>query len=390
MSNSRIEINTPEHEMDQMEIDAMLNTKGFVEFLAQYPEDVVAGEKIKKIHEVFEAKEVVKNEINEIYTGHIAAELGFVLEPKDLDCVDAHFEQEAINNPDFILEYREKLRIFKALPKQIQDFESEINQAGRVEDFSARLEELKETRKSIDIVKDDVFSLRGILSMLGDVQLAKEAYKAVRNVRREGLSLHVGDLDINAEVVDTKIKEIEETISTIKSTEQLKSLAAEYYGGVRKDILGGIGASADIARMLRKKAVEEMKALSNGRDYDSLQEQFETFKKVSSTLEIGVNLFEGVNPDELQKQIDENIEREVLQGMTDDIKNMKLGENNLTTMERNLEFYLKKEKMGSKEGDEVKKFLGKTIAEIQKKLGNSIEDKAKKILLARILIKLKI
>ncbi len=376
--------------MDQMEIDAMLNTKGFVEFLAQYPEDVVAGEKIKKIHEVFEAKEVVKNEINEIYTGHIAAELGFVLEPKDLDCVDAHFEQEAINNPDFILEYREKLRIFKALPKQIQDFESEINQAGRVEDFSARLEELKETRKSIDIVKDDVFSLRGILSMLGDVQLAKEAYKAVRNVRREGLSLHVGDLDINAEVVDTKIKEIEETISTIKSTEQLKSLAAEYYGGVRKDILGGIGASADIARMLRKKAVEEMKALSNGRDYDSLQEQFETFKKVSSTLEIGVNLFEGVNPDELQKQIDENIEREVLQGMTDDIKNMKLGENNLTTMERNLEFYLKKEKMGSKEGDEVKKFLGKTIAEIQKKLGNSIEDKAKKILLARILIKLKI
>ena len=71
-----------------------------------------------------------------------------------------------------------------------------------------------------------------------------------------------------------------------------------------------------------------------------------------------------------------------------DVKKARLGGNSLTNMESALGSFMRSEKFGSKEGEEAKMFIEKTIFRASRRLGDSIEDRSKKILLARIYNKL--
>ena len=375
-------------------LDEMLNTPGFTEFLAKYPEDAMNSVDdqalLEKRFEVFQLKDVLKKDAVAVCTEHYKNNMGLELSATDTAGIDAYIENEAIANPDSILEINATFRQLRQIPKEIASLEDELAQLGGAEKWQAELADQEAKKKAIQTVKDNAFTLNGIANMLFDRDAAVDTWRAARSIKRNGGSLHIGDLNTQQTLIDERIQQIRTAISNINISERMSVLLKRQYDGLRGDILRSVTAQSEVAKILRTKVKEEMDALIARHDYDSLQIRFEEFQKISLHDVSNVNLLKGVDISEIQTKIDRAIEEASLQGMIRDIQGMKFGDNNLTRMEQALEFFLKKKKMGSKEGDEVRKFLGETIDKAQKSLTDSVQDKAKKILLVRIKIKYKL
>jgi hypothetical protein len=393
---------TSQHgEIDQFEdlvenahLDDMLNTAGFVEFLARFPEGASNADDeealVEKRFEVFQKKEAVKAEIKRVYADQIKHEMGFDLTDEDLSSVDAYIEDAALSDPEDILELNQKLMGLKQLPEQISSLEDQLNSLGDVEGLQIKIADLEQKKETIQVVKDNAYSLQGIANMFFDVGAVKKTWDAARMVKKDGIPIQIGSLNVAQMDLDQRIRDIRGALSDISVASRFKEKITSDYIGLRKDIIGGIGASAEIAAVLRKKAFEEIERLTLRQDFDTMQKRFEEFQKIAETSDTGVDVLEGVDVAEMQEMIDASIERGALEMIVDKINGLRLGDNSLAKMEKSLEDFLKKQKLGSKTGQDVKRFVGVSIDTAERTLGNSVQDKAKRILLARIKIKFKL
>jgi hypothetical protein len=378
--------------LEEAALDEMLNTEGFAQFLAKHPEGSIkheaGNEDLKKAFEVFKVKEEVKSDLKEMYSGEIGKEMGVKIGPEDLSSIDDHLETQAIEDPDAVLEFREKIEEFKRLPKEIGALEAEAGKLSGAEGWKEQLEGLKAKDENIQTVKDNLFSFGGALSMLADMPRAMDAYKAAKALKGEGMPLHIGDLNVNQMETRDRIKHIQDALEG-RGTEGLKGDIEKQHADLRADIMKGVGASAKVAALVRKKAIESLNGLTKGEDIDGAQQQFEKLKGVQESSGAGgIDL--GIDAWMAQEEIDQMVKKASLKKMTESIQALKLGKNSLSEMEKALGFFLEKDKMGSKEGEAARKLIGNALTEAQKQLGDSIEAKAKRILIARIRAKFKL
>ncbi len=94
--------------------------------------------------------------------------------------------------------------------------------------------------------------------------------------------------------------------------------------------------------------------------------------------------------EEMKKKVNEAI-RAVAEGeVRKAIEGMNVsGDNALSKLEKSLESISKRESLGEKKGEEVRDFLLETIQQIADGLGSAPDDVVKKMVCARLLVKLK-
>jgi len=411
----------------EFDIDAALNEKGFAEFLAAREDaedfDIDDAESVENRFNIFVQKEGVKKNLKALYANQINREFDITLNVDDLKSVDAHFEKEALKNSDLVMKTHGKLELFERLPKDILKLEGELGKLGKAEDWNIKLETLRKDKANLDNTRKytgftgkarlaletigvfikplpksygDLTNSMFIDKYIGDVgqEIGKllEQRDALKSVKEKFGNMNKGEAGKKLTDIENQISEVENTLSTIAEADQLKNLSENLFGEIRKKMFAEVANISELAEAIQGEVVyqfNELLDIDSIESLDKAQNKLEALRKISKTTEIGVDPLGGVNEDDLQELIDRSIERVSTEMTIASIEDTNLGQNALTKLEKSLEPFIKRTKVGSKDGDESREFIMKTIEEVARALPNTTESKAKRLLLARIIIKMR-
>jgi hypothetical protein len=108
-------------------------------------------------------------------------------------------------------------------------------------------------------------------------------------------------------------------------------------------------------------------------------------KQVSESNGLGIDYFNG-KADEAQKEVEKRINARLAEDMKKAIEKSPFGSKAYDNMTKSLEAFVKKNKIGTKEGDAARKFVFDTLKSIAKEI--SPNDKARGLLLRFMIVKL--
>ncbi|MBU6232008.1 hypothetical protein KGP36_05100 [Patescibacteria group bacterium] len=404
-------------------VDQMMNDAGFVEFLAQHkaPETIDIGEEglLEKRYEAFKAKEEVKAALKEAYAGQIKKETGMTLTDARFSEVDTEMEKMAVEDPDRFMGLKAKLEAMKRLPTEIAALESNLKSIGKKEDFESQLSALTEKKDRIASVADhagrwgrvklwssfiwnslpsyawafDPKAAKGIdMESKKDAARSKEAIDAIAGLEQEkgGVTLFSGEMAEFGKTVDASIEEVETRLSAIKAGEDLKKASEQAFSVLRKDVLSGLADHKEISDLIQSalaKNFEDIIVRGDLKALDKAQKYYEEISERQKSAESGIDALAGFK-DDYQERLDKAIEARVFEEMMGAVMHSRLGNNALGNMERTLDSWLKRTKIGSKEGDQARRFLRTTLQEVMEGLSTDAGDQARRFLVSRIIIKL--
>jgi len=372
-------------------------------------------ETVKEKFELFNAKEFVSKRLKELYGGEVQADFGITLEKNDLELIESRLVAQTISHPEMVFEMQNKLKLHDQLPEDIKGQERRIIELSQDKSLTAKLEVLKKAKSSLEIVKEykrasgDVSlalrglsmemksAIKGLFGLITAADQIKERslrneYNTVKGVEKELGTKAVTDPDSFIHKIDVQIGLIQEKLTQFPELNERINQSKEQFANLRKELIGGVGEIVELKEAIQvktKKGLEDlMKNPAKFVDLDSAQEKFDKLRAVKTTTLTGVNPLETVKEDELQKNIDKEMKDTIVVDILEVIMRSNFGEGALTRMERALEKFVAKKKLGSKEGQEVKELVINSIAEACINIGNTPEDKIKKLLCSQIIIKM--
>ncbi len=406
-----------------------MNTEGFPQFLGKHPDaktfDSTDMEALKERFEIFTAKETVKREVKSIFIKNIQEEMGFRLSREDLAAADAHFDTLAIESPEEIYTLRERIREFRELPKDINELEGQLAALGGGAELPAKLEGLKAERASLDkakgafgflgktkmwtkvlgsaigvassfIVSPISGKAEGILHDMIDVTGGTiEKISAARRLQKEhkakGEKLDKKKFNGISNRVDEQMKAVAETIAAINMRNQVRAVALEMYGNARAEIMGSISGIAEIAEAVQSRAEQHMNELSGKNSLKALEEmqrRYAEWVDMAESPDAAISVVEGHDIEAIKKNMDERIEKKAGEEIVNAVLTCKLGANTLDRLEQSLKGYVDRERIGSREGDEVRAFVQDALEKAVDGLPDTTEGNAKRMLVSHILITL--
>ncbi len=415
---------------EPFDMDKALDTAGFAEFMAKKETNQDNPESVEADFELFNNVKVVKEGLKKLYGEQISKDFGIRLDASDMNLIDAYLEDQAINSPEGILNLKKKLDIFREIPGQIKQLEDQLGSLGEVEDLSKSKDGLLEEKDKLDrtrkysgfggtgkyyfaFLKSTLNGMahlgeaiavavnpdhptsqeyREYTEELREMVKDREAVKEVSG-RREAVGTR--KIDSLLDGVNSKIAEINGVLENIKNAEGLKTTALQMFTKARKELLEGVSEIGSLKKVIQKKAYEELETLfDNGQTLDKsekAQRKFEHLRQTSKESELGIDIFEGNDENEIQKQIDEAIDKAVSEAIANTVNQTELTGNggNFTKLEKALSKITSKEKIGSREGNEAKAFMVKTLEDVAGIQEATVEGKVKRIMLNRIINKLK-
>lgn len=411
-------------EKKKFDIDKALNTKGFAAFLAKHPEgetfDMENAEELEKKFETFAFVKTVDQGIQGLFAKQINEELGIKLEDKERELISGRIEEYAIESPEKLEELNQKLILMTELPKQIKSLEDELAKLGAPETHRAEYQslvtesgQLQAGQKEMGLFAKIRLSAKALFWLAKKVPtyipgLTSDSYK--RNLEREGHNIadrfdaarlvreKYGDKskrEVKTMVVDVneKIKAKRENIIRINDVENMRSMIKDSYSELRKGVFEEISSIGDLSEIIRGKAQEKLKQMINGgqsiKDFDNAQEYFDKLRASQEGGAAGIDPFEGLNEDERQAKIEEGLDKRVWEHIANVLTQQQSGSNMLTNLERALKPVLDREKMGTKEGDELREAITSALLETSNQvLSGSPEDKTKRIIVNRLIVKI--
>ncbi len=420
-----------ESEKNSLEIDKALNTKGFAEFLAMHPDtktfDVGNEKEVAKRFEIFELKEEVKDSVKKLYAGEIQRDMGIELEANELGAVDKHLEKLAIENPKEILRMKERIVKFVEMPKQISELESQIAAIGKSEDLIAILEKRRKTQEELGIARkyagvggtaryammhlnvgfkalsnwEEMLSKK-LNPEFDQSHHANEAVTSIANARAERAAVRSVRENIGSSSktkiesvlasIDADIIEIENLLQAMTNLEDKKKASEKSFDSLRKKLMGGVGEIAEVKDAVQNCAKKQLLEMLNGTSIKKLNEaqsRLEDLALASETTKTGIDPLGGMDEAEYQKAVDTAIQEKAFEQIVKTVSETNLGTNALTKMEKVLRPFLTEDRLGSLDQEKTKEFITKSIQEIAENLDDTTPNKAKKIILSRIIIKMK-
>ncbi len=403
-ADSRVEFDTSEMIPPDFDLDSALNKKGFAEFLAAASGseaiDMEDAEQIREHFEVFTMKESSKIELNAVFKNHIKSELGISLGQEELSLIDKHLERQAIEDPKGLEDLKGQLNAFRENPKVIAQLEQTIAQFGTPDEIEGILQGLRKDRADLDGARD-------VSSRLGRMKLgAQVALSYVGMAPKESRETKetLACLDENYEKVggnkgvnkildrtDRLIITYEKQLALIKQAQEAKATLEENFNKTRSELLAGITEVAGMKDQLQKRAEESLEKIMKGgsiKDLEKAQKQFERFGDFADSDEAGFDPLENIDVEEFQEKLDESLQNMVFEEISKAIEKTNMGTNALSRLETALLPMMKKEKVGSLEGDDRREFFEAALQGASDRLGDSATDKAKRLMIARIISKL--
>ncbi|MCX6716414.1 MAG: hypothetical protein NTV72_00610 [Candidatus Taylorbacteria bacterium] len=418
---------SPVVEKPKFDIRKALDTKGFLEFLTKVQEkngevlDMANEGAIGEKFEAFTVKEKVKAGVKNLYQTSIKSEFGVTLEAADLRSVDDHWDALAIADPEKVMEMNDKLKDYVELPKQIKAAETELALLGGEEDAQKSLEEAKKLAEALLQAKNysgffggtkfGFLLIKAVVGELGNLLLnrnnkfgdyAADVYDVL--ISRRTVKDKYGK-DVNREkmakevpIVEKQITQIQETLKSIKDITTRKEESAKQFAKLRKELIGGVAGFNTINEVVKRKTKEKLdgflKVVSLP-NIKSAQTTFDNLKKAIENTETGLNPLDStpnsINPEVFQKDIDTGVDLQMNMDIGNALAAVKLDESgSFSKLEKALKKdILEKDKIGSKEGEELRDFIVSKLEAAGSALNNSSVDKAKKMMVSVIIANLK-
>ncbi len=390
------------------DIDKALNTKGFLEFLGKHPDaaefDMKNGEEVSKRFETFQKKESVKGGLKDLYVKHIQEEMGIKLSPEDLEAIEGEIETRAINSPEDVVARGTELAQFAEVTKSMTEAWNELNQLGYFE-AEGNIEGLKKMIETVSAEKSSITLVKDYVGFFGNAHFLKDILTMPRpslgmlkdiNATRAQVETKYGTNDkkklagIEKNLEDT-LAQYNERIAKMTEVAGRYTVAQEGFANLQKNLLGemaGFKAFTGIVQRKAQGALDEMMAKGTLSSFDKAQAQLEKLKAAREKSETGVDPLEGMDEEMFQQMLDAAAEEKVKDHITEAVLNAKMGNNALSNLEKSLSTFITKENVGSKDAEESRQFVLDTISEIREELGDNEEARMKKVMLARVLVKL--
>jgi len=354
---------------EEEEFEKALNNKDFLEFLAQYPDaaelSVEKGSRaeIERRLEAFENREELKSGLKDLYEKELGQELDVKLSKNDTPLFDGFLNEEAMKDPDGLRGRLENLRNYREIKKDNAELEGEIAKFGggaAVEAEKKTLERQKAKAKgSIGwrrLVNPKNWELVQDLFRIQD----KEFRREIRGKSKEERLQWFAD-------ADKQVKELRARKEFLERYPTMKEATEAVLANLRKEFLEKFEPAHEIFRAMTIKAVNKLDNLIGRPDkkateaiLEDAQTYLESLKKAHGK---GLNFEELKNLPlgDFQNRIDAKMELEVIGSIRDIVQKFEVGNEPLSSLEKSLGGYLKKEKLGSKGKEMVRNFVAAKI-----------------------------
>lgn len=372
------EQNTQEAETERrpkslFSIDNALNTKGFAEFLTQYPRaedlepDEANAEVIEQRYNAFRFSTETTKQLKALYKEAILKDTGIELKDKDLETIDEYIRTRAIEAPEEIKTMLDQVNKFKALPEIITRTEKTIERLGNI-----NLGELREKQGELEMA-----------AMLGELNRRERT-----NEQRQVQQYLLDKYGLKAKDVAGALEQARATIREVEEARRTQTETHQRFGELRRQFFNeDFWQIRAIANEAREKAQEQLTALTNSEDPVQLEKALEYLKQISQrdadgNTMLNFDYLEESDAQDRQAEIDRTIEAKIADEIVQTIEGFSLGSTPLLALEKALRGFLMRERVGSREAEEARD----TIREKIRKAMPSA-DPAKRILLKRILIR---
>ena len=369
-------------------IDKALNTKGFAEFLAKYPEaesidlnDTNEAE-IEQRLEAFEAKNRVSAEIRGLFNNELSG-LGIKLEGADFASVDVYLEDETINNPEAIQEMARTIALFQELPGKIRELEAKAASIGNIDELTAKRDRLDGQAVELnEASKITVPRFLGVPFFQG-----RKDNKAKLARREEILAKYGTTLEGVEQKYLESVDQAQTAHSSIQALEDLGRLKQEIEANFKQAnqaLFKDSEIAAKVHEAAKAKIEEKYVALVGGSG------TFDTADKASKYLDTIEQsdyefLLEDLDMDHQRTSLDGFLEEKMAEDMREIVDGISKKSLTLDKVEDKLKKYLGREKIGSREGDELREMLSRVFEKLRT---DGTLPPAKKIIMSRVAIKL--
>lgn len=309
-----------------------LDAAGFAEFLADNNVDDIGMKDESKIEdhiETFDAMIDVQKEYKNICKEELHKKLGIELNDDDMNAIDVHLRERAVSDPERIFELQKKVENMKDLKKGVDSLQRSIGKFER-------------NKKAGD---EEGFAFMGYF-------VADLTYGSFLRHRKESKA---------GSIVDT-----------------------------RSEILSEISQITALHEAIKQRVADQMTAVLGTGDFDALnkmQTRFEGFQAIKDNGDESTDLLANL-PSDFQEQLNGAIERKVSEEVMAATLGISLGNGTFSNLEKALDKYLKVNKLGSKEDEEVEEAIVDSLRETAENLPDDTEGKAKRIMIYRIVQKI--
>lgn len=385
-------------EKPPFDIDEALRKDEFLAFLEGYPDaESVTNDpaELEKRFNVFEQKKELTRDVRQVCREEIERDIGLKLSDEELKVMDELVDETAIRNPDEVLRIAEVARVYKENNETIAELEKRIAQQGGEVHMGRKWEELRTARGGKEAEFIEAWNEGGKLStkFLATLEAVAATFSGKDDNRYRHLRLtHLRDeAESGGGRINEEIKKIDDQIKYLEQIAELKKSADESFKKLRVELMGGLTPPAEVIAAVRGKAQEKLIAMVEGvwaaftfEKAEKAEAYFRQLEKVAK--EKGANYLEGIDTSEFIKKLHAFTYEEAAGQIETAVNKAALGMGKYAALEKSLEKFITKEKIGAREGTEVKEFVTETLQGIQKKLDSA--DKTKKILLSRLLVKM--
>ncbi len=377
-------------------IDDMLNDHKFLEALAKQKNIEVdersledSGE-LEKYYESFKKVEAASKGVIEVFKGDIKDDIGIDLGRAEEEAIKTYLSNGIFENPDMVNDLQERLAEYKRMGQEIKNKQLEMAKLEKKEELEKRRSNVEKRLSSVNNVKAeqlDKFDKTGKLSLK---RIFTGSYGKKRFGQRVTLELEFDErsekISVEADELNTKIKEMEDF-------QRVKDSFAEKFSDEKNDLFRDFGVVQELTKIARAKAHERLKQMSekgtNLAELKKTQGDYEkllSFKYHADVWRDYMADFEGdtgMTEDAFENKLSDSVKTKMLDEVKNVICKIKIGDKSLDQLEKGLGRIIN-ENVAS---EQMETFIADALIGAKDSLSNSEEDKAKKILLQRVIIK---
>ncbi len=383
------------------ELRAVINDREFLNFLAEFEDTAeldLTEENIKEIehrYRAYESREFLKIELPDLYKKELEPNFGIEFAKKDFEALEGFLAEEARKNPEMMIGLSEQLANYQGLKRENAELEIKIIELGGEQNLENVAQELEKQKKYLEEKKDvgkwsagwrkwanpknyalieDLFKPKGRITR-----------KAVREMGRQERSHFFQELD--DQLVDLGRKK-----EFIKDYPTLKEARKELDGILKKQFFENFEPAKEVFKIMTQRCVTKMEKLIGKPDqkqalaiYEEAQEYLERLESRKESFDF--EELKNLPISNFQARIDEMLERVVVDNIQASVKEFELGNQPLDELQKELDKYLGKEKLGSKDRVELQRFIAEFIKfEIEEFMDKKPKNYKQKTVLLRMVL----
>lgn len=418
---------------EKFDIDEAFRTKGFTEFLAKFPDaenfNVNDPEKVQDRFLAFAEKEKVKTDLKDLFRNQIKKEMGLELSDADLALIDRDLEKNA-TKPGYIIDLRTQIDSFKSIPLEIQQFEKELADLGKKEEFLAEQDRLGIKRAQLETAKDYLGFMGGIalrvevldyyakaipnaltkvfdfiggingepifnsedVSLDTEKQKIDERFSALEYVKNRFGNINKNKAGLLIDSTETDIENVKNAIGMINTKEEQITKSKQLFDRLKKDLFGKVTAISSLREIIQDKVKNQFYALTHELDQEvpvlsdlkRAKDLFTDLKERFKSSETGVNPLGNIDERGFIKAIDGDMEIAI----SDMIEDKLSSAHGFGELESALGSILGAKEVGFKKDNDVKEVIVRTLENVRDGLSGN-DRVVKKLLLSRIIGKVK-